>query len=178
MRNPRTQACLEKPTVCCRQETLTHIHQGVAIGRKRSLNNLLIAESTASLTTKLTRTSSTCTKVTEQLWKLVVVEKSLKNDSHEDSIPSEKAAKDSYEAGNCNSHEIQQRTNNVQCQRCYLYMEAGFQVCPCGGKLNMSEEMLSSIRQKLSNSLQMPTCHSKEREEPSMVLSHGKSTTS
>ena len=28
-----------------------------------------------------------------------------------------------------------------------------------------------------SNSLQRPTLHSKEREEPNMVLSHGKSTT-
>ena len=30
----------------------------------------------------------------------------------------------------------------------YSYVEAGFQVCPCGGKLNMSEEMLSCMRQK------------------------------
>ena len=37
--------------------------------------------------------------------------------------------------------------DKVQCQRCYSYIEAGFQVCPCGGKLNMSEEMLSCIRQ-------------------------------
>ena len=27
MRNPRTQACLEKPTVYCRRETLTHIRR-------------------------------------------------------------------------------------------------------------------------------------------------------
>ena len=40
-------------------------------------------------------------------------------------------------------NEIQQ----VQCQRCYSYFEDGFQVCPCGGQLNMCEEMLSSIRQ-------------------------------
>ena len=54
-----------------------------------------------------------------------------------------------HEAGNCELHEIQQRTNKVQCQRCCSYIEAGFQVCPCGGKLDMSEEVLSSIRQKI-----------------------------
>ena len=36
----------------------------------------------------------------------------------------------------------------VQCQRCYSYIEAGFQVCRCRGQLNMSEEMLSSTKQK------------------------------
>ena len=44
-------------------------------------------------------------------------------------------------------HEVQQRTDKVQCQRCCSHIEAGFQVCPRGGKLNMSEEMLSRIRQ-------------------------------
>ena len=48
-------------------------------------------------------------------------------------------------------HEIQQRTNKVQCQRCPSYIEDGFQVCPCGGQLNMSEEMLSSIKQKIKH---------------------------
>ena len=68
--------------------------------------------------------------------------------SPKDNVLSEKFAKKIYEAGNCELHEIHQRTHKLQCQRCYSYMEAGFQVCPCGGKLNMSEEMLSSIRQK------------------------------
>ena len=36
VRNPRMQACLGKPRVYCRRETLTQIYQGVAIGRKRS----------------------------------------------------------------------------------------------------------------------------------------------
>ena len=40
------------------------------------------------------------------------------------------------EAGNCELHDFQQRTNKVQ-------------VCPCGGQLNMSEEMRSSTRQKI-----------------------------
>ena len=35
----------------------------------------------------------------------------------------------------------------ARCQRCYSYIEAGFEVCPCGGKLNISEEMLSCIGQ-------------------------------
>ena len=72
----------------------------------------------------------------------------LKDDSPEENIPSEKAVKKIHEAGNCELHEIQQRTDKVQWQRCYSYIEAGFQVCPCGGQPNMSEEMLSSIRQK------------------------------
>ena len=37
----------------------------------------------------------------------------------------------------------------IQCQRCYSYIETGSQVCPCGGKLNMSLEMLYCIRQNL-----------------------------
>ena len=45
-------------------------------------------------------------------------------------------------------HEVQRRTDKVQCQRCYSYVEVGVQVCPCGGKLNMSEEMLSCMQQK------------------------------
>ena len=39
----------------------------------------------------------------------------------------------------------------------------------------MSDEMLSSIRQKFKQLLPILTWHSKEREEPGMVLSHGKS---
>ena len=38
----------------------------------------------------------------------------------------------------------------------------------------MSDEMLSSTRQNLSNSLPMPTRPSREREEPSMVFNRGK----
>ena len=41
-KNARMQACTGKPRVYCRRKTLTQIHQGVAIGRKRSSNNLLI----------------------------------------------------------------------------------------------------------------------------------------
>ena len=52
-----------------------------------------------------------------------------------------------HEAGNCEFNEIQQRTYKVQWHRCYSYTEAGVQVCPCGGQLNVSEEMPSSIRQ-------------------------------
>ena len=57
------------------------------------------------------------------------------------------AVKKIHEAGNCELHEIRRRTDKVQCQRCQSYIKAGFQVCPCGGHLNMSEEMLSSIGQ-------------------------------
>ena len=44
----------------CRPGTLTRMLQGVAFGRRRKSNSLLISESTASPITKLTRTSSTC----------------------------------------------------------------------------------------------------------------------
>ena len=73
----------------------------------------------------------------------------FKEDSPRGNILSEKAAaKKMHEAGNCELHDVQQRTDKVQCQLCYSHVDAGFQVCPCGGKLNMSEEMLSCIRQK------------------------------
>ena len=48
----------------------------------------------------------------------------LKDDSPKGNILSEKAVKKFHEAGNCESHEVQQRTNKVQCQRCYSYIEA------------------------------------------------------
>ena len=96
-------------------------------------------------------------RIAEQVQKLMVTKDMFKDDSPQDKIFSEKTVKKIHEASNCESHEIQQRTNKVQCQRCYSYIEAGFQVCPCGGQLIMSEEMLSSIRQKLSNSLPMLT---------------------
>ena len=87
-------------------------------------------------------------RIAEQVQKLVITKEIIKDDSPKDNILSEKTAKKIHEADNCELHEIQQRTNKVQCQRCYSYIEAGFQVCPCGGKLDMSEEMLSSIRPK------------------------------
>ena len=87
-------------------------------------------------------------RIAEQVQKLVVTKVILNDDSSQDNILVEKTEKRIHEAGHCELHEIQQRNNKVQCQRCYSYIEAGFQVCPCGGQLNMSEEMLSSIRQQ------------------------------
>ena len=97
-------------------------------------------------------------------------ERSIKDDSLQDHILSEKAVKKIHEAGNCELREIQQRTNKVQCQRCHTYTEAGFQVCPCGGQLNMSEEMFSASDKKIQQLI--------AREEPDRVLNHGKRTTS
>ena len=88
-------------------------------------------------------------RIEEQVQKLVTTKEILKDDSPMDNLLSEKAVKKIHEAGNCELHEIQRRTNKVQRQRCCSYIEAGFQVCPCGGQLNMSEEMLSSNRQKI-----------------------------
>ena len=73
----------------------------------------------------------------------------LKDDSPEDNLQSEKAAKKIYEAGNCELHESQQRSDKVHCQRRYSYIEAGFQVCPCGGKLCFSEELLFQQKTKI-----------------------------
>ena len=79
----------------------------------------------------------------KHLW----LQEKLKYDSPKDNVLRKRTAKKIHEASNCELHEFQQRTNKVQCQHCHSYIEAGFQVCPCGGQLNMSEEMLSSIRQ-------------------------------
>ena len=82
-------------------------------------------------------------KITEQVQKLLKTERILKEDSPEDNILSEKAAKKIHEAGNCELHEVQQTIDKVHCPRWYSYIETWFQVCSCGGKPNMSEEMLS-----------------------------------
>ena len=71
-------------------------------------------------------------KITKQVKKLVETQKSLKEESLESNILSEEAAKKIYGAGTCELHEVQPRTYKIQCQRCQTYVEAGFQVCPCG----------------------------------------------
>ena len=88
-------------------------------------------------------------RIVEQLLKLVTGKEIVQHDPPKDNILSEKAVKKIHEAGNCKLHAIQQRTNKVQCQRCYSYIEAGFQACPYGGQPSISEEMLSSIGQKI-----------------------------
>ena len=52
MRDPKICESFGKPRASCRRGALTQLHQGVAIGRKRIPNNMLISESTASLTRK------------------------------------------------------------------------------------------------------------------------------
>ena len=86
-------------------------------------------------------------RIAEQVQKLVTAKEILKYHSLKDNILSEQAVKKIHEVGNC----------ELQSQRCYSYIEAGFQVCPCGGQLNMSEEMFSASYKIFSNSLQMPT---------------------
>ena len=88
-------------------------------------------------------------RIEEQVQILKFKKELLKIDSFQDNILSEKTVKKIHEAGNCEFHEIQQRTNKVQCQRCYSYIEVGFQLCLCGGKLDMSVEMFSSNRQNV-----------------------------
>ena len=86
-------------------------------------------------------------RIAQQVQTLVTTKENLKYDSPKDNVLREMTARKIHEASNCELHEFQQRTNKVQCQLCHSYIEAGFLVCPCGGQLNMSEEMLSSIRQ-------------------------------
>ena len=76
-------------------------------------------------------------RIAEQDQKLLATERIFKEDSPRDNILSEETAKKNYEAGNCELHEVQRKTAEVQCQRCDSFLEVGFQVCPCGGELNM-----------------------------------------
>ena len=85
----------------------------------------------------------------EQVQKLESTKRILKEGPLGDNILNEKAAKKIYEAWNCELHEIQKRTDKLQIQRWYSHVEAGFQVCHRGGNLNVSEEMLSCIQQKI-----------------------------
>ena len=52
-------------------------------------------------------------RIAEQVQKLVIT-KIIRDDS-----PKDNTAKKIHEAGNCELHEIQQRTNKVQCQHCF-----------------------------------------------------------
>ena len=64
-------------------------------------------------------------RIAEQVRKLVTTERILKDDLPTDNILTEKAAKKIHEAGNCDLHEVRYRTDKVQCQRCFSYIEAG-----------------------------------------------------
>ena len=87
--------------------------------------------------------------VTKQIEKIVDVEKSLQDESLENNILSVEAAMNIYEPDNCELHEVPRRTVKEQCPSCQSNVEAGFQVCSCGGKLDMTEDMLSRIRRKI-----------------------------
>ena len=56
--------------------------------------------------------------ITKQIEKLVDMEQRLQEEPLESNIFSEEAAMKIYEAGNCELHEIPQRTVKVQFQRC------------------------------------------------------------
>ena len=82
------------------------------------LNTLLIFESTASLTMKLTRTSSTCKELQNKFRNLYIRKKLFKKeDPLGDNILSETAAKKICEAGYFELHEVQKRTDKVQLHR-------------------------------------------------------------
>ena len=123
--------------------------QGVAIGRKEEIEQSIDLRVDDIPNDETYKDEQYMQRIAEQVQKLVTTKDFfLKYASPKDNILREQAVKQIHEAGNCDLHEIQQRTHKVQCQRCFSYIEAGFQVCPCGEKLNMSEEMLSGIRQK------------------------------
>ena len=126
----------------CKHGTLTRMHQGVALGQRRKSNSLSNPNDEAY------KDEQYMQRIAEYVQKLVTTKFFLEGNPLEDNILSEKAVKKIHEAGICELHETHRRTNKVQCQRCQSHAEAGFQVCPCGGQLNMSEEMLSSFRQK------------------------------
>ena len=86
--------------------------------------------------------------VTKQIEKIVDVEKSLQDESLESNILSVEGAMNINEPGNCELHEVPQRTVKEQCPSCQSNVEAGFQVCSCGGKLDMTEDMRSRIRRE------------------------------
>ena len=77
IRDPILLACLGKPRAICKHGTLTRMLQGVAVGRRRKSNSLLFSESTASPTTKLTRTSITCRESLNKSKKLVTTKEFL-----------------------------------------------------------------------------------------------------
>ena len=62
-------------------------------------------------------------RIAEQVQKLVITKEIIKDDSSKDNILSERTAKKIHEAGNCELHEIQQRTDKVQSLRCYSYIQ-------------------------------------------------------
>ena len=113
----------------------------------------------------------------EQVQKLVFTKKIIKDDSLEDNILSEKISKKIHAAGNCELHEIQQRTNKVQCQRCCSYIESGFQFKYVHAEESWTcqKKCFPASDKNWATHLQMLTWHSKEREEPGMVFSRGKS---
>ena len=88
-------------------------------------------------------------RIAEQVQKLENTERISEAGSPKYNILSEKAAKKIHEAGSCELHEIQQRTGKVQCQLCFSFIEAGFQVC--------QKKCFPAKDKILSNSLQRPT---------------------
>ena len=88
--------------------------------------------------------------ISKQMEKLVDTEKSLQEEPLESNIFSEEAEMKIYEAGNCELLDVQERSVKVQCQRRQAHVEAGFQVCQCGGKLDSFNEMLARTRRKFN----------------------------
>ena len=114
--------------------------------------------------------------ITKRIEKLVDTENGQQEEPLENNILSEEAAMQIYEAGICELHEVQPRTVKVQCQRCPAYVEAGFQVCLCGGKLDMTEDMLSRKRGTLSELIENCIClyHFRKIADLNMVFYHFK----
>ena len=111
---------------------------------KEDIEQSSISESTASPTTKLTRTSSTCKGLQNKFRNLWLRKKFWKTTHLRTTFSVRRPRRNSWSRQLRVTWNSATNTNKVPCQRCYSYMKL-----PCGGKLDMSDEMLSSIRQKI-----------------------------
>ena len=78
MRDPKICASLGKPRASCRRGALTQLHQGVAIGRKRTSNSLLISESTGIPNDETCKDEQSMQRIAEQVRKLFKYGKNFK----------------------------------------------------------------------------------------------------
>ena len=110
----------ETESIYCRQGTLTQIHQRSRNWSKEEFEQSIDLRVDGIPNDETCKDEQYMHKITEQVQKLVKIEKSLKNDSHEDSILSEKAAKGNFWSRQLRfTWELCKELDKVQRQRCY-----------------------------------------------------------
>ena len=87
-------------------------------------------------------------RIAEQVQKLVTTKELFKDDSPEYNILSEQAVKKIHEAGNCELHKLSKELTKYNVNVATHTLRLDFKHVHAEDKLNMSEEMLSSIRLK------------------------------